>query len=129
MNNLQQLVLTTKRAFDAYSDINSEVHINTDGFDAQIKFDNLWKDCTTAIYTKYVLPSFYVNEDGFHLGDATPDELENTVILVNSVEGRKVVTAESIFEFLNEKFLTLLKPKVEQLVIEFNKWCKKELES
>lgn len=127
MNNVYQFSLDTKRALEKYSDYNGDKYINTDKFDANIKFDDIWNECHTELITKYSLPSFHLYEDGFQQGDATDEEVTELVTNINSIGGADTVDESGIYGFLDRKFLEIISPKVDQLIKEYNEFCEKAL--
>jgi hypothetical protein len=131
-------MLETKRALSTHDDSNSESYVNTDKFNAAGKLDDIWNEAHSELVQKYSLPSFHLWEDGFQEGDADNDEIIESANKINEIEGPDTVSASvddegdlqtNVFEFLDGKLIEILRPKTNQLIAEYNKFCKKALAS
>jgi len=127
MNRISQFVLDTKNALNSYGDNNADNYVNADKFGAQERFNDIWNEAQSAITIKYSLPPFYLWESGYQQGDASDGEMNMAVKNINAIDGPKSVSIDTIFEFLDGKFLELIRPKADQLIKDYNSFCKKEL--
>jgi hypothetical protein len=127
MNKISQFVLDTKNAFTVYGDYNAENYVNADKFGAQERFNDMWNDCQSNLMIKYSLPPFHLWESGYEQGDASDEEIKMAVENINKGDAKQAVSKDTIFEFLDDKFLELIGPKANQLIKDYNTFCKKEL--
>jgi hypothetical protein len=137
MNNVSQFMLETKRALSTHDDSHADNYVNTDKFNASGKLEDIWNEAHSALVQKYSLPAFHLWEDGFQEGDADNDGIIEAANKINEIEGPGTVSASvddgdidtDIFEFLDGKLIEILRPKTNQLIAEYNKFCKKALAS
>lgn len=152
MNNVNQFLADTHRALASYDNLPDEKYVNTGGFGATEKFNDMWNNAQQELQDKYNLPAFHLWESGYVQGDASDEEVFEAVKNINEVEYNEganeanmghgfgpSVRAEydeeeaeidtDIFEFLNSKLLDILKPQVEKLIEEYQTFCKSELDA
>lgn len=127
MNNVKQFNLDTHRALEAYDDEKSDNYVNATQFEAASKYNDIWIAADRALIKKYKLPPFHLWVDGYVIGDAGDDGVKAAVKSINEIEGARTVTSENLFEFLDGKLIETLKPKVDKLIKEYNKFCEKAL--
>lgn len=87
-------------------------------------------DAIQAVYDEYSLPALYV-EDKFHQGDATDEEIQNTIDEINKKYPKmtKLETPGDLFSFLDDEFIE--KYEIETLKVIKANWIefyKEEIE-
>jgi|GEM_PF-6667829 len=123
MTIVSQFVLDTNRALQAHGDYNANDYVNADPFDAQQKFNDIWNECQSEVTIQYSLPPFHLWESGYEKGDATDGEVKQAVKKINTIESKEVVSVDTIYDFLNQKFIERIALKATALIKDCETFC------
>lgn len=140
MNRVNQFLLDAKSRLTSYQN-NEKHYVNDDAFAATSRFNDIWNAAHSELIERYSLPTFHLWEDGFAQGDATDDEVFEAKDSINAIDGtdEPAVSAEwdneddeniitDIYEYLDSKLLEIVEPQTDELVAEYEAWCKKQIE-
>jgi hypothetical protein len=139
MKTVLELSIKANNELKKYDDL-----VNTDSFNAIEKFNDIWNDAHAELCEAYSLPAFHLWEDGFYKGDAYDNEIVESVNSINAVadpmhhdwnpdpavwceENDETEELETnVFDFLDEKFVEIVEPKLDMLIKQYENEYKEE---
>jgi hypothetical protein len=107
--------------------------LNTDPFNAYIKFNDLYNDRLPAFLQKYGIEGLGLHlwEDGFTKGDAVNEEIKvaaDTLGVPGDYdEDLEEWDFQDFYTFLDRQFIVYIEEDVQKLIEEYQAWCKEQL--